>query len=184
MEKIKIEQLMSGDKEIKEIEFIREYVPISEKFEIGRAIADQVYVDGEKDNLVLIKLATISIVVSYTNVEVEIPADDVYDFIASHHMLEVLPEDSLIYMNVINDCVEEAVINDSVNKSIRNGVDRMTRSVNRLLNATTKAIERMDVNKTGERIGLILVKAIEKMPDFNNIETLNKLTDTIKYMKG
>lgn len=48
---------MSGDKEIKEIEFIREYVPISEKFEIGRAIADQVYVDGEKRQLSVNKIS-------------------------------------------------------------------------------------------------------------------------------
>lgn len=185
MEKIEINKLMSGEKVFEDIEIIRDYVPIAEKMNFGRQVADLSYVNDEYDHFNYLLLVYDVLIASYTNISIERISEDIFDYITIHpEILRLLPEDADRYVSIIESCLAEKRENSATDKIVRDSVERISKGFNSLMRSTTKAIEKVDVEKTGNAIGVILTKLIEKMPDFNDAQSLDRATSFLKNIKN
>lgn len=180
MEKIKIEDLMSGKADLESVEITREYVPINEKMPVAEAIVDAAFQDGTYDMMTHLVFSEIILVTSYTNVEVEKFSNDIYDFLKlNSNIQDSLPMDELDYIHIIDRCVEERKYAESMDKAIKDSVNSLSNNVNRFLKSASATFNKMDANKFGENVGVALNTLASKLPDLSDIEKLDKVTGII-----
>lgn len=185
MEKVKIEDLISGKSDISSIQIVRTYVPISEKIMFGRQIAEAANSDNEFDLIKFMFLQMATILVSYTNMDIQMATEDLYDFVSQHdEIYALLPSDAAIYEETIVSCLEEYRKNDAMEKTVKENVVRTTAYVNRLLKSVASTIEKIDVEKTGFGIEKVLTIVAQKLPDLKNEKVLRYLTEFLKSLKG